>query len=774
MIGEIPDISPCLIEGPNGIGKTVAIQLLQLASGTMPSALALRPELWRSLRDRLGTAAVTGSNMRGANRVEIAFTPGLWPDDPSDPEDWIGDCRIDGQPASFAQLSALIDVHHISGTEDLAQTLTRHVETFEGHLRDVSTLLRKRHREVRAYASDLVDYLGRFEPGQEARDQDVVSRCEETVAGAKDRARTADSALRTLMHGLELMNKLGSLDADTEALLAQRRDVADRLADAESRLDDARSTAEALSTAVAAQGDAGRRLATGQRLLRTRSARAAKTRAEMEAEAFVLDLNPAEADVSEARGECHEQIRIAQARLKSLDTTGEVRDLIERILTVLVAASEDAREQELALGFTPPLTVLAAGEGLEATRRRLRDQPTPAEVRELNGQVNNLLARLRMVGHLLQMLDQVRREDELVSEAESDLLRLEREADEAGASSAASTAAQQAVGALENELATLRAELAVLDRTAAARGMVSREDAEHDVAGLERQIGLPRSEWLRAESELRSSLAGADAEVASAVLSLDHARRRKAAHDAERAELVGALESDERFASLLSVAAGKSDDAASGLARLKGAVLDAVNLPDELSELMLTLQGVSQSALQRGLNDSPLLDASRHLIRPLRRVLGARLTSTLNTPAIRARVFDGASITDIDPADGTVSLGFADGSTDVRALASYSTGEQAFAFTQARIADIEPNEKPNRVLFLDEFGAFVSADRMPDLAAFLSSDTVKQIANQVVVVLPLQVDYEAELENTRGSLRSKYEDRSAQIKQRGYSAVELS
>lgn len=115
-----------------------------------------------------------------------------------------------------------------------------------------------------------------------------------------------------------------------------------------------------------------------------------------------------------------------------------------------------------------------------------------------------------------------------------------------------------------------------------------------------------------------------------------------------------------------------------------------------------------------------------------------------------------------------------DGSADIRALASYSTGEQAFAFTQARIADIEPSAKPNRLLFLDEFGAFVSADRMPDLAAFLSSGIVKQVAEQVIVVLPLQVDYEAELEDTRGSLRAKYEERSRQIKQRGYSAVELS
>jgi len=43
VIPEIPDIHACMLEGQNGIGKTVAVQLLELVSGQIPEALQTRP-----------------------------------------------------------------------------------------------------------------------------------------------------------------------------------------------------------------------------------------------------------------------------------------------------------------------------------------------------------------------------------------------------------------------------------------------------------------------------------------------------------------------------------------------------------------------------------------------------------------------------------------------------------------------------------------------------------------------------------------------------------
>jgi hypothetical protein len=105
-------------------------------------------------------------------------------------------------------------------------------------------------------------------------------------------------------------------------------------------------------------------------------------------------------------------------------------------------------------------------------------------------------------------------------------------------------------------------------------------------------------------------------------------------------------------------------------------------------------------------------------------------------------------------------------------MEGFSSGERAYAFTQARIADLEPSTKPNRLLVLDEFGAYVAADRLPDLADFLANEA-RGVADQVLVILPLHVDYRNELDSTVGQLRTQYEKRLTQIEDRGYCAVEL-
>jgi len=84
----------------------------------------------------------------------------------------------------------------------------------------------------------------------------------------------------------------------------------------------------------------------------------------------------------------------------------------------------------------------------------------------------------------------------------------------------------------------------------------------------------------------------------------------------------------------------------------------------------------------------------------------------------------------VEPATRQLTLQSGDGLKSQRSMEAFSSGERAFAFTQARIADLEPSSKPNRLLILDEFGAYVSADRLPDLASFLAS-YVDDFAEQV-------------------------------------------
>lgn len=67
----IPDFAACLIEGQNGAGKSLAVRLLQLATGDQPYGAT--PRAWDSLRDGLGDVRVVASKLEGAERIEWLF-----------------------------------------------------------------------------------------------------------------------------------------------------------------------------------------------------------------------------------------------------------------------------------------------------------------------------------------------------------------------------------------------------------------------------------------------------------------------------------------------------------------------------------------------------------------------------------------------------------------------------------------------------------------------------------------------------------------------------
>src|SRR4051812_17407489 len=95
VLPEIPDVTPCLIEGRNGIGKTVAVRLLELIAGRQPFEGFDRQ--WHSLRQRLGRTVVHVDHLRNSERLEFTFTPDAWPSDgkaPLDLGDRLGEAKV--------------------------------------------------------------------------------------------------------------------------------------------------------------------------------------------------------------------------------------------------------------------------------------------------------------------------------------------------------------------------------------------------------------------------------------------------------------------------------------------------------------------------------------------------------------------------------------------------------------------------------------------------------------------------------------------------------
>src|SRR3954451_24059409 len=120
LLPEIPHLHPCLIEGRNGIGKTLTVRLLELISGRQPFDSAERP--WHALRERLGRATVTLEELADDRVLAFTFTPGRWPSEGEPPlvlDDWLGQATLDHKPITVHEAQQLLWVERIAGNEDL-------------------------------------------------------------------------------------------------------------------------------------------------------------------------------------------------------------------------------------------------------------------------------------------------------------------------------------------------------------------------------------------------------------------------------------------------------------------------------------------------------------------------------------------------------------------------------------------------------------------------------------------------------------------------------
>lgn len=775
IIPFIPDINPCLLEGRNGIGKTVAVQLLQLISGEVPREFIDRSDLWMSLGDHLHGTRLTGTQLSGVQRIEVQFTPDRWLDLP-EVDDRLGEVWIDGERARISDVAALLKVDRISGNEDLGVSIDRHRATLEAQLTDIYRRIRERAGEVRAAVGPVLRDLERLDPAALDQFDDAVEAAATTLENARERAQANAERLDELLHLNEIIRKRDGLDAAAGILLAQRDDAAARVSDLEVKLVATQARADALAETLRTEGGVAQQFADASGLLRTRRNRVEQHLRTVTKLAGDLGVVAEPNEVTAAINACDDEIAALLREQQQIDASGQVRSVLDVVLPTLDNAALTVGDQVLADGFTPNLTVSAAAAAFGARSEALAREPTPEQVRHLLDQRRRVSARRENLAALADRLDRLTRDSNLVAQAEREYAELEARDTAAAEHAAASRAADSELGHLEHELTSAHEALAVIAQQLAVQGTMSRQDADREIAEILEDLGIREEDATPAVAGFRQDLAAADAMVETARQHLATLQRRVGLTQSELSDLILRLENIPWFASATStrplrVADGTVDLAHYGSARI--ALLDALAAIDEAEDVVARLQGLCQQFLRDSDTAGTLDDYSRSLRAPLAKMLSARILAALNSPSVKRLVFDGASAIDLDPVTRTLTLRSPSGDTDRRPLSGFSTGEQAFAFTQARILDLQPSEQSNRLLVLDEFGAFVSADRLPELAEFLASDGVQRLAGQVVVILPLQVNYEAEIENTRGSLRETYERRRSQVAEHGYSVEEL-
>lgn len=758
VIKHIPGIRPCRLEGRNGIGKSVAIRLLSLAAGHQP--YADDAGAWRSLKVLIGATTLQITGLIGAHQEAVlTFTPDSWPNEPVlEIGDWLGELVLDGTRAPLPELFQTLEVVHLSGTERLIDTLQRH----EAQMRTALQTTQARLLAVegqRARLGELAEQLAFLTEASERRDahqlRDVTRRLVAATGQLADlRERLAELQRAATLNSMLASSSGNRQDALTEARQQDTQAQAALIA-AQARLDTA---IQALSRGTqrqkkrAAAEDKLRRLA--NELAAVRKHRSTTAASIDFTELAALDADELPSGLAQMlTEELAEATRLTEAlRRRSYDAqlTEEQTEFRAELIVVLDGAIDRGNGAFVAarLGATD-VTVSELREGVQETYTAYRNTDS-------SGALHASLERHQALLAIQRDIDQARSLTSRIAEAQ-------KEIDELPAASASDDLTAEVAHARQvKDHAQAHAQYTASQVGQLSAGLLSgrtAEDAQTQVQQILRTHNVTLEQLPSAISDTLSAATGAEDEAAN--LERDSGRLRSAdtQRTVRRREWRSRLSATSEFAWLVAGLTWRPDsDADVPWTLLADRVDEGRHVANNLVRDVEGLAAVTSDA-----RPSEYADARRH-------ALEREAIADFTDEHLAEALFDHGSVEALDLREQTITWHTAAGDRRTRPLTAFSSGEQALGFIRARLRQLTAEPSVNRLIFLDEFGAFVSADRRKPLAELLANDDLDSLSAQIIVVLPLQVDYASEVSQTRGDLQKRYATRVAEISQRGYFA----
>jgi hypothetical protein len=774
LIKHIPADRPCRLEGKNGIGKSALVRLLALMSGVQP--YLNEPVTWRSLKALVGPTVVNITGIKGRySTARLRLTPQKWPQEPSRTVgDWLGDLELDGKAAPASQFHVHLDVVHLVGTERLSDTLSQQYARLGTSLRETQARLLALE-EQRAELGVIAEQLEEASPRTAEQAHAALLRSQSERHQLAGQIRALAPKVNDLLHAAALRALLDTGDA---AAQEQRlNDLRTELEAARTALGTSETRHEtavaALNRGTKAQRDAAkieRSLRAIGKELDQLAARQAALGSRLESVAVASDAEQLDAHgadkLNATIAEARARQREAQWQAARIKRSQAENDLIDELRVVLESAIEkglaDLRIAALN-GKDVTIADLAGALG------HLSD---PGEV-----DLDELTEANAAVSELAELLQIFQRRTELASEESTARASLERLGpaiaghddlrEEAKRARADLAAASARVRSLNMQIGAMtRSGLGGAD-VADAEARVSELLAKHGVGAealtqslTEAQAGLDKLR--QRDRDLKGAEDGLSDKAARRRVLRETLRRRAHSdpHLAWLAQLATVVAPSPDIATAHHNAGGDpgggdwTDPIWQALSNHVTAVRNA------LTDLVRDVEGL-EAVTRSKVTSGPYGPG-------LRAVIEQDSLEQLSAPPIAEALFDGGTIERISMDDDTVTWTTPDGETRTRPLAAFSSGEQALAYMRAQLQQVVGVPAENRLIFLDEFGAFIAADRRRPLAELLTSDTLLGLADQVIVVLPLQADYEAELDQTTGSLHEIYQRRAREVAGSGY------
>ena len=765
VVPEIAIEPRALLEGRNGIGKTLAVRLLQLLAGSQP--YLNDSAAWTSLRQYLGSASVRVTDLLGDHpSFEATFTPGDWPEEP--PQvigEWLASVTVGASAAQVEDLAKVLSVERMAGNETLADSLAQRRSYLASAVsttrEDVSSRLTALQEVVGKQREDLEAAAPASEASDLAAAEDVDRQVARLTAEANEQ-RTELSKLERIRRAASVVERLRlptSPDApDAEAVSARRDQVAE----------DIKKLAQELAASPGPSGDLGKIEK------RVEGRRRRRDRLTDELAAAVRDLGlPASGDaVNDELLKLRSQLRELHQELASADKSGPVLELLTDVLPTLTEAEDDGLGDQLVAEVEAVrVRISQLREGMTKRRNELAHGTPPDQVASLQAQMTAIQGAVQHLEAASETHSAIQRIDELNAEDEAEAAALRKAL--AGRDQRAERLRELTAehGELQRVLGESIAALAGRVTAVGAGGEASSlEEAEQDFEAALKEVGgdveAADARYAALSEEIaRLTVAIGDAREEHARLTT-RARERKRRRSRLSRDIAAerqwewARTANPGLVASLEASEDERDGAITSL-------LDTVSeVDDRVIRLAEALDVLSSALSLHAGAASPT--ASVRWADEIGDLLSGELADTLRAEPITEALFDGGHVDDVSVSDETVSWTSSSGVRTTRPWTAFSSGDQAFAFTQARIRQLEPSATPNRLLALDEFGAYISADRLDDLRSLLHATQVGQVATHVLVVLPLHVDYVQEAEFTTGALRETYLSRAGSVTSQGY------
>lgn len=783
LLPEIPDYPICRLEGYNGIGKTLSLRILEICTGRQPYRTK---SAWDSLRKSLGPVTVVVSGLAGVDdAIEWRFDTTTW-DDVGDAvtDDWF-DIRIDGRSAQLSEVQSLLSVHRIPGNEGLVGTLSGQVAADSALVKAWSQRFAGREQSPLASTEAL---LARARELLTPIDGPLVTEFRKQAAEETARADDARTALQAAETHLARIEEAGSLLSRLSELEAAGEDMSSALLELDVELERAEAGVKTIREELTiveqrAEATEGMRvsLTKARGLQDTRLKRlegAVEMKAQLLREGEVEDVAQAGTAIPAVRSELQRLL----VRRAAVDAGPQMRKLIDGLNQLLSSAeSEGLSSQELIATSGVTLSVAETRDAFERRASYLSDTDDSEAGMVLARRIAEGSARLRALEALPDHEGKVQRARELLSEADEQVRELVDAVDEDISKKAEElrTSLREAEeNARQTALAraSLRRRQELLASGGSAPELRTRLDA---LLGL---LELSETALAEAATEARTTLSAKQIAKETA----DHREREaKARVDHQErlvADAVMAITDDEEFSWLRYA--------------MKGRTPHPSDPPDRQIELLTLLRDRIDSAADRAgrfANDidgvwRSLDDLATELktaqvgpdkgyLSAIRRSLGQRYSDYFNEPAVRTALLQGAESAHINFEEMTVDWQDIHGQRHSRPLEAFSSGEQAFAYTRAMLAGLDfqqPVPARNRLIALDEFGAFVARNRVDALVAMLKTHSTAHEDDRILVVLPLSENYAEQLEaNPPSHTKPRLELIARQLREKKYFVEEL-